>query len=271
MTILVTGGTGLVGSRLLKRLVAAGLGCCAIVRSGKAIPDGVVAVEADLLDPASLKAAVDGVSAIIHLAAVLRTPDPDDIWKANVAGTCNLLDAAKAHAANARLLMASTGLVYSPETPYPAREEDLPQAKTAYPASKIAAEKELCESGLNWIILRFGFVYGDADGHIQSVPKLAAMFKWHSANKLSMIHHRDIGTAVALALTGAMDRRIVNLVDEVPMTIYQIMQVVGEKMAPTLEPLTNPFSGHLDGSLARSLGFRPKVRTTYQAIEEGVL
>ena len=271
MTILVTGGTGLVGSRLLERLVAAGLECRAIVRGGKPVPDGVVAVAADLLDPTSLKAVVDGVSAIIHLAAVLRTPDQDQIWKANVAGTRNLLDAALAHAANARLIMASTGLVYNLESPYPAREEDLPTAKTAYPASKIAAERELRESGLNWIILRFGFVYGDADGHIQSIPRLAEMFKWHPANRLSMIHHRDIGTAVALALTGAMDRRIVNLVDEAPMTVYEIMQVVGETMAPTFEPLTNPFFGHLDGSLARSLGFKPEVRTAYQAIEEGAL
>jgi nucleoside-diphosphate-sugar epimerase len=271
MAILVTGGTGLVGSRLLKRLIAAGLECRAIVRGGKVAPDGVIAIEADLLDPASLEATLHGVSAIIHLAAVLRTPHPDDIWKANVEGTRNLLDAAKAHAPDARVIMASTGLVYNPDSPYPAREDDRPGAQMAYPASKIAAEKELRESGLNWIILRFGFVYGDADGHLQSIPKLAEMFKWHPASKLSMIHHRDIATAVELALTGAMDLRIVNLIDEAPMTIYEIMQVVGVTMAPSSEPLTNPFFGHLDGSLARSLGFKPKVRTTYQAIEEGTL
>lgn len=271
MTILVTGGTGLVGSRLLSRLVAANLECRAIVRGGKAVPLGVTAIEADLLDPASLKVALEGVSAIIHLAAVLRTPNPDDIWKANVEGTRNLLAAAKAYAPEARVIMASTGLVYSPESPYPAREKDVPEAEMAYPASKIAAEKELRESGLNWIILRFGFVYGDADGHIQSIPKLAERFKWHPASKLSMIHHRDIGTAIELALTGAMDRQIVNLTDEAPMTIYEIIRLVGAEMSPSSEPLPNPFFGHIDGSLARSLGFKPKVRTTYQAIEEGTL
>lgn len=271
MTILVTGGTGLVGSRLLKRLVTAGLECRAIVRGGKAVPDGVAAIEADLLDPASLKGAFDGVSAIIHLAAVLRTPDPDDIRKANVEGTRNLLNAAKAEAPNARFIMASTGLVYDPQSPHPAREEDLPGAKMAYPASKIAAEKELRDSGLNWIILRFGFVYGDGDGHIQSIPRLAEMFNWHPASKLSMVHHRDIATAVEVALTGAMDKHIVNLVDEAPMTIYEITQLVGATMAPSSEPLISPFFGHLDGSLARDLGFRPMVRTTYQAIEEGAL
>jgi hypothetical protein len=42
-------------------------------------------------------------------------------------------------------------------------------------------------------------------------------------------------------------------------------------MAPSSEPLTNPFFGHLDGTLARALGFKPKVRTTFQAIQEGAL
>ena len=54
MTILVTGGTGLVGSRLLKRLVDAGVECRALVRSGKELPAGVVPVDGDILDPNSL-------------------------------------------------------------------------------------------------------------------------------------------------------------------------------------------------------------------------
>ncbi|NGM48432.1 NAD(P)-dependent oxidoreductase [Caulobacter sp. 602-2] len=271
MTILVTGGTGLVGSRLLKRMVAAGLPCRAIVRGGKSLPDGVTAIEADLLDPASLKTALDGVSDIIHLAAVLRTPNPDDIWKANVEGTRNLINTAKAYAPGARLIMASTGLVYNQDTPHPAREGDATSPQMPYPASKVAAELELRESGLNWVILRFGFVYGDADGHIQSIPKLVEMFGWHPASRLSMLHHRDIHTAVELAVKGVMDKQVVNLVDEAPMTISEIMQVLGAPMASSSQPLANPFFGHLDGSLSRKLGFAAKVRTTYQAIEERVL
>ena len=77
MTILVNGVTGLVGARLLPRLVEAGGSCRVLVRGGKVVPPGVTAVEGDLLDPASLVPAVVGVSAIIHLAAVFRTPDND--------------------------------------------------------------------------------------------------------------------------------------------------------------------------------------------------
>ena len=55
MTILVTGGTGLVGSRLLRRFVDAGVDCRALVRPGKEVPVGATPVEGDLLDADSLK------------------------------------------------------------------------------------------------------------------------------------------------------------------------------------------------------------------------
>ena len=103
MTILVTGGTGLVGSRLLRRFVDGGVDCRALVRPGKEIPAGSTPVEGDLLDADSLKQAVEGVSAIVHLAAVFRTPNADDIWRANLEGTKNLIAAAKAHAAQVSL------------------------------------------------------------------------------------------------------------------------------------------------------------------------
>jgi len=111
MTILVTGGTGLVGSRLLRNFLNAGVDCRALVRSGKEIPAGATRVEGDLLDVDSLEQAVEGVSAIVHLAAVFRTQNEDDIWRANLDGTKNLIAVAKAHVPQARFIMASTGLV----------------------------------------------------------------------------------------------------------------------------------------------------------------
>jgi UDP-glucose 4-epimerase len=164
MTILVTGATGLVGARLLPRLVEAGMDCRALIRSGKEVPAGVMAAKGDLLDPASLTQVVKGVSAIIHLAAVFRTPDTDLIWKSNLEGTRNLIAAAKAHASETRFIMASTANVYNIDSPRPGREDDAADPKMAYPASKLAAENELRESGLNGSIQRFGFVYGDKDG-----------------------------------------------------------------------------------------------------------
>lgn len=268
MTILITGGTGLVGSRLLKRLVDSGFECRALVRDSKEIPAGVTPVVGDILDPESLVKAVEGVTAIVHLAAVLRSPNPDLIWKVNLDGTQNLIAAAKEHAPSARFIMASTGLVYNMDSPRPALEQDSVDPQMPYPASKVVAENALRSSGLNWSILRFGFVYGDADGHLESIPKLAAMFKWHPAVRLSMLHHADIATFLELALAGAADGHIVNLGDEAPMSIYELAELVSSPVGDSAEPLSNPWWGQMNVSFAQSLGFKPKVATVQQAIRE---
>jgi nucleoside-diphosphate-sugar epimerase len=228
-------------------------------------------VKGDILDPASLVKAMEGVSAIVHLAAVLRTPDPEQIWSVNRDGTRNLIAAAKQYAAHARFIMASTGLVYNMDSAKPGREDDAIAPTLPYPASKVAAEDELRNSGLNWSILRFGFVYGDQDGHLETVPNLARMFKWHPAVRLSMVHHADIMAFVQLALGGAADGRIVNLVDEAPMSIYELAELVDMPIEPSAEPLPNPWWGQLDGSFARSLGFQPQVATVYHAMRDGML
>jgi nucleoside-diphosphate-sugar epimerase len=271
MGILVTGGTGLVGSRLLRRFVDAGLDCRALVRPGKEIRAGATRVEGDLIDADSLQQAVEGVSAIVHLAAVFRTPDQDAIWRANLDGTRNLISAAKAHAPEARFIMASTGLVYDEDAGHPGVEDDAVHPKLAYPASKVAAENELRNSGLNWSILRLAFVYGDGDGHLASVPRVMASMKWHPARTFSMAHQRDVARAFELALTGVMDERIVNIVDDAPTTLFEMASIVGASIEPSAEPLTNPWMGRMDGSLGRSIGFRPTISTMYQAAREGIL
>lgn len=269
MTVLVTGATGLVGERLVPRLVDAGIACRALLRAGKACPRGAAAVTGDMLDPPTLADAVRGVSAIVHLAAVFRTQDADLIWRSNLDGTRNLIAAVKANAPNARFIMASTSNVYNIDTPHPGREEDPVAPKHAYPASKVAAETELRKSGLNWSIIRFPFVYGDGDGHLESLPKHVG--NWHPAQRMSTIHHRDVATAMALALAGAFDARVVNVADDAPLSIFELAGLVNTRMEATAEPLPNPWHRHVDGSLARTLGFRPTVRTVHQARQDGLM
>jgi nucleoside-diphosphate-sugar epimerase len=271
MTILITGATGLVGERLVPRLVEAGLACRLLLRTGKICPPGATAVTGDILDPSTLSQAVQGISAVVHLAAVFRSPDTDLIWRSNLEGTGNLIAAVQDAAPDARFIMASTSNVYNKNSPQPARETDDVDPEQAYPASKIAAEKLLRESGLTWSITRFPFVYGDDDGHLKMLPKHLAAFGFHPANRMSTIHHRDIATAMKLALAGAFDGRIVNISDEAPTTIYELVGLVGHKMEPSAQPMQNPWHLHVDASLARSLGFQPMVRTVYQAVQEQML
>lgn len=271
MAVFITGVTGLVGARLLPRLVEAGVECRALVRGEKGVPAGVTAFEGDLFDRSILQQAVRGVTDIIHLAAVFRTRDTDLIWKSNLEGTQNLIGAIKDHAPAARFILASTSHVYGADSGRPGREDDPVDPKLAYPASKVAAEKALRESGLNWAVIRFPFVYGDRDGHLEELPKHAIAGRWHPAKRISTIHHRDIATAMNLALKGLFDGRVVNIADEAPSSIYELAGLVGETLEPSAEPLDNPWHLHADTSLARSLGFRPSVRTVYQAVQEQIM
>jgi len=269
--VLLTGGTGLVGARLLPRLAQAGFDCRALVRRDVDLPPGIAPVRGDLADPGSLAAAVENVDAVVHLAAVFRTEDESAIWKANLDGTRHLIAAVEAHAPRARVVMASTGNVYSADNPRPSREDDPSEPSAAYPASKLAAEHLLRESALNWSILRLPFVYGDGDGHLAMIPALAPRFGLHPAHSYSVAHHRDIMTAVDLALSGAMDQRIVNITDDRPVTVYEMAELAGNPLRGSAEPLANPWAGRMDSALARELGFRPAVATIYQAAREGIL
>src|SRR6185312_6506869 len=124
----------------------------------------------------------------------------------------------------------------------PAREDDPAAPTAAYPASKLAAEALLRDSGLTWSILRLPFVYGDGDGHLESIPTLAPRFGLHPAHTYSVAHHRDVAIAVRLALTGAMDGRVVNITDDADATVHELAHHAGNPIAGSAEPLTNPWS-----------------------------
>src|SRR5918998_5066809 len=220
--LLLTGATGLVGSRLLPRLVQDGFECRALVRGDAALPSGTTGVRGNLADPDTLRAAVEGVDAVVHLAALFRTQDEDAIWRANRDGTRNLITAVQQHAPRARLVMSSTGNVYNADATRPALETDECSPAAAYPASKVAAEQLLRDSGLTWAVLRLPFVYGEGDGHLASIQALVPRFGLHPAHAFSVAHHRDIAAAVRLALTGVMDGRIVNLTDDAPVTVFEM-------------------------------------------------
>ncbi len=270
-SLLLTGASGLVGSRLLPRLTQSGFDCRALVRADVALPPGTAAVLGDLADPDSLREAVKGVDAVVHLAALFRTDDQDAIWRANLDGTRNLVEAVHTYVPGARFVMASTGNVYDADAARPALETDACSPTAAYPASKVAAEKVLRDSGLTWSILRLPFVYGDGDGHLGSLAALAGRFGLHPAHTYSVVHHRDVATVMRLALAGIMDGRIVNVTDDGPITVYEMTVLAGNPIAASAEPLNDPWSGRMDGTLVRELGFQPTVPTIHAAAREGIL
>jgi len=100
MKALVTGATGFVGSAVAKKLLEAGYEVRALVRRSSVLKNleamDIEPVEGDLTDRESLRRAVRSCEVLFHVAADYRlwVPEPDEIYRANVEGTENIIQAA---------------------------------------------------------------------------------------------------------------------------------------------------------------------------------
>jgi dihydroflavonol-4-reductase len=115
---LVTGGTGFLGSALVRELLAHGYTVTALVRTferAQRLPRGVRAVPADITRPDSFRHALRGVDIVFHLAAVtkvgIKPKDQPRVQRINVDGTRHVLELAAA-ASVPRIVHVSTVAVY---------------------------------------------------------------------------------------------------------------------------------------------------------------
>ncbi|MDC7807130.1 NAD(P)H-binding protein [Luteimonas sp BLCC-B24] len=274
MDILITGATGKVGSRLAKRLVQQGHAVRALVRDpARALElseHGIALVSGDLMQPASLPAAVQGMQAVVHCAAFFRGATPEQAHAVNNAGTRHLAQAARAAGAG-RFVFTSTGLVYGPNGGAPAREDDACAPVDAYPQSKLDAERMLLAiEGLDVRILRLPFVYGDGDPHIEDV--LPFMRTFAPAQRMSIGHHADVAQAVARLLDApAPAHRIYNVTDDEAPDLATLFASVGHPPPDGSTPdRGQAFAAVLDGRrLREDLGFRPLYPRLADAVAAG--
>lgn len=176
-TVLVTGGCGFIGSRLVKALLERGSSRVVALDSlrygRRQALAGLPASRVSVLpfdlgrdDPEALLPALTGVDLVFHLAAEKHNQSkdsPPEVIRANVTGTWQLLDAAT-RAGVKRLVFSSSLYAYGRLSGPPMVESELPQPSTVYGISKLAGE-HLCahfarERGLSWAALRYFFVYG---------------------------------------------------------------------------------------------------------------
>ncbi|MGY3213385.1 NAD-dependent epimerase/dehydratase family protein [Mucilaginibacter sp. HD30] len=282
MKILVTGATGKVGSRFVPRLLTKGYDVRVLVRDAAKAANlaalGAEIIIGDLFDETTLPPALEGVDAVVHLAALFRTfTDNEGIVKTNYTGTIALADAAIA-AGVKRFVFTSTSNVYSSGYGHPAREDDPLNSNDprAYSASKIAAEQELLTKDLNISVLRLGFVYGDKDPHIEEIIPLLKKMNRNSGSRMHMVHHLDVAQALILLLQADnLSGEIFNIADDAPITLYELADSVGQAAA-TFDAheahLADPFEGILDISKLRTkTGFRPLVPSYYVARDMDIL
>ena len=190
----MTGATGFTGGHLALTLAARGDEVRALVRpksrarfdASKLARKGVIAVEGDLLDPAAVHRAADGVDVVYHIAATYREAGQrDSAYRAiNVDGTRHVLEAAKAGGAR-RLVHCSTGGVHGHIANPPANEDAPFNPGDVYQETKLAAEKLAREfgasAGLDVVVARPIGIYGPGD------TRFLRMFKGLARGRFPMI------------------------------------------------------------------------------------
>lgn len=172
--VLVTGATGFVGRAVCRTLLAAGCTVVAAVRDGNArIAPGVITrVVSDIGPTTDWAPHLDGVDAIVHLAARVHRPGKTDAAalaesrRVNRDGTLRLAQAASA-AGVRRFVFASSIKVNGETTDNrpPFSEDDSPRPRDSYAVSKWEAEEGLrvvsAQTGLETVIVRPPLVYGE--------------------------------------------------------------------------------------------------------------
>jgi nucleoside-diphosphate-sugar epimerase len=171
LKVALTGATGYTGGRLLAALLARGHDVRALVRPGSSRPPASPPpywVEGDLRDRAAADRLVEGVDAVVHVAAVYRTAGHPDAYyrEVNVGGTERLLEAA-ARAGVRRFVHTSTVGVHG-DVRQPPADESAPIAPgDVYQATKAEAEARALafhrERALPVTVVRPGAIYGPGE------------------------------------------------------------------------------------------------------------
>ncbi len=217
MRVLVTGGSGFLGSHVAEQLARAGHTVRALVRrsSNRKFLQTLANVEfaegsveqADRVE----EAMKGGVDAVIHAAGLVKARSEAEFWDTNVQGTKNLLAAAKKHAPGLkRFVFVSSLEVSGPAQgglPVPVAQE---QPMSAYGRSKLEAERacKAVKDELPITILRPTAVYGPRDNEMvevfRSVSRGVLPITGDGSVKLTFVYGPDCGAACIRAVEASV-------------------------------------------------------------------
>lgn len=198
--LLVTGASGFVGRNLVKKLVAGRTKVRCLVRDKKKIDENerLEVVEGSVLDKGILDSATQGVDAVIHLAAVIKSSDPREFADVNVQGTRNLVEACVNNKVRRIIYVSSldAGL----------------NGAGIYGRTKAGGEDIVKNSGVDYVILRPSFIYGKGAKDLVTLMKLIARCPvvpvvGHGEGKLQPVHVDDVcDVIVRLLESGARSK-----------------------------------------------------------------
>jgi UDP-glucose 4-epimerase len=300
--ILVIGGAGFIGSHVVDALTASDAASVIVYDDftrgrrenlSAALRDPRVSVfdlGGNILHPDLLRTAMQGVDAVVHLAALwlLHCHDyPRSAFEVNVAGTFNVLEACVA-AGVTRLVYSSSASVYGDAVDVPMTEDHPFNNKTFYGATKIAGE-QMCRAfhhryGLEYVALRYMNVYGprqdDRGAYTSVIMKVlerldrgqAPIVYGDGSQAYDFVDVRDVAHANVAALTSAVTDDAFNVGTGVRTTIRDLVghliRLTGSTVEPEFRPQALAFVQQRVGSTAKAekaLDFRATI-----ALEDGL-
>ncbi|GFG67942.1 3-beta hydroxysteroid dehydrogenase [Mycobacterium kubicae] len=211
MKVLLTGALGNIGLATLEALLDEGHDVVAFdleSRRARKLASGfdhrVDFVWGDITRPETLRNALQGVEAVIHLAGIIPPATdrvPELARKVNVVATRNLIAQMEASATAKRLIFASSqGIFGDVQDREPPLRADTPVSPTdEYGRHKVECEQAIRESGLRWSILRLSAV---TPIHLQAQDP-SIMFEFSPDARFEFLHPADAGTAFARAVACA--------------------------------------------------------------------
>ncbi|QBI20305.1 NAD-dependent epimerase/dehydratase family protein [Egibacter rhizosphaerae] len=278
MDIAVTGGAGFIGANLVRYLRVADPGGHVRVlddlsTGSKANLDGLDGValhEGSVIDPAALDRALDGVDAVVHLAAHTSVPrslaDPKGAYAVNATGTVEVLEAARRHG-DLHTIVASSSAVYGNGPALPKYEELPAEPRSPYAGSKLAAEGAAAawqaSFGLPTLAFRFFNVFGPLQPAGHAYAAVVPAFVEAALDRRPLEIHGDghqtrdfiyVGSVVE-ALADALWRRVtsegpVNVAFGARLSLLDVVEELREQLGELDVHHTAPREGDVRHSQA---------------------
>ena len=257
--ILLTGATGAVGPLVVKALYDAGYSIRTLSidpPSSGIWPDDVEARVGDVTDVSEVRAAMDGVDAVVHMAALLHIVNPppemrEKYVRVNVGGTEAVVDAA-IKAGVQRVVLFSTIAVYGASGGRVLDEMSPTCPDTFYGQTKLDAEQVVlkarrADGAPLGTVLRFGAIYGSRiKGNYQLLLDSLARGRFipigKGTNRRTLVYVKDVGRAAVLTLQHPLAAgRVFNVSDGKFHTLSNIIdfmcQALGRKSPQLSLPL----------------------------------
>ena len=266
----VTGGTGLVGSWLVQRLVEAGADVVCLVRDwvpqSELVRTGLIehvkVVRGDVRDRGLLERALGEfeIDTVLHLAAqtivTIANRNPISTFETNIAGTWNLLEACRRSPKVKQIIMASSDKAYGDQVVLPYSEDTPLQGQHPYDVSKSAADLIASAYAKSYelpvAITRCGNFYGGGDlnwnriipGTIRSILRGQVPSIRSDGKYIRDYFYVEDGAAAYMLLAEQLAARpelkgqAFNFSNEIQITVREIVEKVIQLMESTHRPET---------------------------------